>query len=100
MESNGQNPGVMDALREIQRTQSLLMKAVETLSGKSASEAIGIDVNEPAEGVFDPQFIEESKNGQTLSQDPPTEAGNTLQAPSLPSPDQREQGFTSRIILT
>ncbi|EEU44602.1 uncharacterized protein NECHADRAFT_105227 [Fusarium vanettenii 77-13-4] len=72
MEPGEQQASVLDALREIQRTQSLLVNAVESLSGKSIDEAAG-------------------SNGDLTA--------NSIYAPAPPTPSQR-QGFTSRIILT
>ncbi|KAM5342755.1 hypothetical protein ACJ41O_013721 [Fusarium nematophilum] len=99
MEPIDQQSGVMDALREIQRTQALLMNAVESLSGKPVDETSGTNGDIATEGVFEPEAGDGAKEGQSASASASVDTVEKLKAPALPSPGQR-QGFTSRIILT
>ncbi|KAM0435045.1 hypothetical protein ACHAPT_003134 [Fusarium lateritium] len=99
MESGDQQSSVLDALREIQRTQSLLVNAVESLSGKSIDEAAGANGDLAANSIFDPESRNEPDEGESPSMESPLESSSKLKAPAPPSPGQR-QGFTSRIILT
>ncbi|KAF4987923.1 hypothetical protein FDECE_15244 [Fusarium decemcellulare] len=100
MESGDQQSGVMDALREIQRTQSLLLNAVESLSGKAVDEVAGANGGDvAAQSIYDTDSRNEQHEGESPSVDSSLDSANKLKAPAPPSPSQR-QGFTSRIILT
>ncbi|KAF5233254.1 hypothetical protein FANTH_12620 [Fusarium anthophilum] len=93
-----QQSSMLEALQEIQRTQALLVNAVESLSGRSIEESGG-DVGKNT--ILEPGSREDDNEGGTPSVDVPAASGDKLKAPALPSPDQRQQqGFTSRIILT
>ncbi|KAJ4328474.1 hypothetical protein N0V84_001158 [Fusarium piperis] len=98
METGDQQASVLDALREIQRTQSLLVNAVESLSGKSIDEAAGAN-GDLAANIYDPDSRNEADEGESPSVESPLDPADKLKAPALPTPSQR-QGFTSRIILT
>ncbi|KAM0427673.1 hypothetical protein ACHAQK_011977 [Fusarium lateritium] len=95
MASNDQQSSMIEALQEIQRTQALLVNAVESLSGRPIDEAGG-DIAKNT--ILDSR--EDDNEGETPSVEAPVASGDKLKAPSLPSSDQRQQGFTSRIILT
>lgn len=93
MEPNGQNQDVLDALRDIQKTQSILLNAVGSLPGKIASDTNGasdsgttllITEKEPetAEATLADSAIKATGSQTTLSSSPITSTG------------------TSRIILT
>lgn len=98
MASDDQQSSMLEALQEIQRTQALLVNAVESLSGRSIKESGG-DVGKNT--VLEPGSREDDNEGGTPSVEVPAASGDKLKAPALPSPDQRQQqGFTSRIILT
>lgn len=99
MEPGDQQASVLDALREIQRTQSLLVNAVESLSGKAIDEAAGTDGDLAANSIYDPDSRNEADEGESPSVESPLDSANKLKAPAPPTPSQR-QGFTSRIILT
>ncbi|KAM0345103.1 hypothetical protein ACHAPU_006738 [Fusarium lateritium] len=97
MASNDQQSSMIEALQEIQRTQALLVNAVESLSGKPIDETGGdLDNNT----IVDPSSREHDGEGETPSVEAPLAVGDQLKAPAQPSSDQRQQGFTSRIILT
>ncbi|KAJ4250655.1 Uracil-regulated protein 1 [Fusarium torreyae] len=98
MESNDQQSNVIDTLREIQRTQALLLNAVESLSGRPVDEA-GVTTGDIVKNL-DLGSREEGNEGESPSVEAPLTSGDKLKAPSPPSPGQRQQGFTSRIILT
>ncbi|KAM0487926.1 hypothetical protein ACHAP7_001744 [Fusarium lateritium] len=95
MASNDQQSSMIEALQEIQRTQALLVNAVESLSGRPIDEAGG-DIAKNT--ILDSRG--DDNEGETPSVEAPVASGDKLKAPSLPSSDQRQQGFTSRIILT
>ncbi|KAF4959943.1 hypothetical protein FGADI_1446 [Fusarium gaditjirri] len=98
MASDDQQSSMLEALQEIQRTQALLVNAVESLSGRSIEESGG-DVGKNT--ILEPSSREDDNEGGTPSIEVPAASGDKLKAPALPSPDQRQQqGFTSRIILT
>ncbi|KAF5574878.1 GTP cyclohydrolase II [Fusarium pseudocircinatum] len=98
MASDDQQSSMLEALQEIQRTQALLVNAVESLSGKSIGESDG-DAGKNT--ILEPGSREDDNEGGTPSVEVPAASGDKLKAPALPSPDQRQQqGFTSRIILT
>ncbi|WZH45173.1 GTP cyclohydrolase N terminal-domain-containing protein [Fusarium acuminatum] len=97
MASNDQQSSMIEALQEIQRTQALLVNAVESLSGRPIDEAGGDSAKNT---MLDPGSREDDNEGDTPSVEVPLASGDKLKAPSLPSSDQRQQGFTSRIILT
>ncbi|RSL66709.1 Uracil-regulated protein 1 [Fusarium floridanum] len=99
MEPGDQQASVLDALREIQRTQSLLVNAVESLSGKSIDEAAGANGDLTANSIYDQDSRNEADGGESPSVESPLESADKLKAPAPPTPSQR-QGFTSRIILT
>lgn len=93
-----QQSSMLEALQEIQRTQALLVNAVESLSGRSIEESGG-DVGKNT--ILEPGSREDDNKGGTPSVEVPAAPGDKLKAPAIPSPDQRQQqGFTSRIILT
>ncbi|KAF4454010.1 GTP cyclohydrolase II [Fusarium austroafricanum] len=94
MASNDQQSSMLEALQEIQRTQALLVNAVESLSGRSIDESGG-DFGK--NNIPDPNSRED---GGSPSVEAPVASGDKLKAPEPPSPSQRQQGFTSRIILT
>ncbi|KAF7544975.1 hypothetical protein G7Z17_g9542 [Cylindrodendrum hubeiense] len=106
MEPSDQQSGVIDALRDIQRTQSLLLDAVESLSGKPVADVQDAEAatSTAATGpdVFDPESgSERNVTGSTVA-DNSIEAVVTQQAApssSVTSSGQRA-GYTSRIILT
>ncbi|KAI6766169.1 hypothetical protein HG530_007239 [Fusarium avenaceum] len=97
MASNDQQSSMIEALQEIQRTQALLVNAVESLSGRPIDEAGGDSAKNT---MLDAGSHEDDNEGDTPSVEVPLASGDKLKAPSLPSSDQRQQGFTSRIILT
>ncbi|KAF5658092.1 gtp cyclohydrolase ii [Fusarium heterosporum] len=97
MASNDQQFSMIEALQEIQRTQALLVNAVESLSGKPIDEA-GDDLDKNT--IVDPSSRGHDGEGETPSVEAPLALGDKLKAPVQPSSDQRQQGFTSRIILT
>ncbi|RSL41272.1 Uracil-regulated protein 1 [Fusarium sp. AF-6] len=99
MEPGDQQASVLDALREIQRTQSLLVNAVESLSGKSIDEAAGANGDLTSNSIYDQDSRNEADGGESPSVESPLESADKLKAPAPPTPSQR-QGFTSRIILT
>ncbi|KAK7398003.1 Uracil-regulated protein 1 [Neonectria punicea] len=103
MEPSDQQPGVLDALREIQRTQSLLVNAVESLSAKPAidgQDAIAAAaIAAPVPSAFDPESSNGAGATDSTATDSSIEAAVTQQvAPS--SPSGQRPGYTSRIILT
>ncbi|CVL13108.1 related to bifunctional GTP cyclohydrolase II/3, 4-dihydroxy-2butanone-4-phosphate synthase [Fusarium proliferatum] len=98
MASDDQQSSMLEALQEIQRTQALLVNAVESLSGRSIEESGG-DAGKNT--ILEPGSREDDNEGGAPSVEVPAASGDKLKAPALPSPDQRQQqGFTSRIILT
>ncbi|KAH7228651.1 GTP cyclohydrolase N terminal-domain-containing protein [Fusarium oxysporum] len=98
MASDDQQSSMLEALQEIQRTQALLVNAVESLSGRSIEESGG-DVGKNT--ILEPGSREDDNEGGTPSVEVPAASGDKLKAPALPSSEQRQQqGFTSRIILT
>ncbi|KAH7490725.1 Uracil-regulated protein 1 [Fusarium oxysporum f. sp. matthiolae] len=98
MASDDQQSSMLEALQEIQRTQALLVNAVESLSGRSIEESGG-DVGKNT--ILEPGSREDDNEGETPSVEVPAASGDKLKAPALPSSEQRQQqGFTSRIILT
>ncbi|KAI8659292.1 Uracil-regulated protein 1 [Fusarium sp. Ph1] len=99
MEPGDQQASVLDALREIQRTQSLLVNAVESLSGKSIDEAAGSNGDLTANSIYVQDSRNEADESESPSVESPLESADKLKAPAPPTPSQR-QGFTSRIILT
>ncbi|RSL51945.1 Uracil-regulated protein 1 [Fusarium duplospermum] len=99
MEPGDQQASVLDALREIQRTQSLLVNAVESLSGKSIDEAARANGDLAANSIYDQDSRNEADEDESPSVESPLESADKLKAPAPPTPSQR-QGFTSRIILT
>ncbi|KAM0558391.1 hypothetical protein ACHAPJ_004581 [Fusarium lateritium] len=98
MESNDQQSSVADTLREIQRTQALLLNAVESLSGRPVDEA-GVTTGDIVKNL-DLNSREEGNEGESPSVEAPLTSGDKLKAPSPAPPGQRQQGLTSRIILT
>lgn len=99
MEPGDQQASVLDALREIQRTQSLLVNAVESLSGKSIDDAAGPNGDLTANSIYVQDSRNEADESESPSVESPLESADKLKAPAPPTPSQR-QGFTSRIILT
>lgn len=97
MAANDQQSDMLEALQEIQRTQALLVNAVESLSGRSIDEATG---DHAKNNILDLGSREDGNQDESPSVEVPVASGDKLKAPSLPSPNQRQQGFTSRIILT
>lgn len=97
MASDDQQSSMLEALQEIQRTQVLLVNAVESLSGRSIEESGG-DVGKNT--ILEPGSQDDDEGGMP-SVEVPAASGDKLKAPALPSSEQRQQqGFTSRIILT
>ncbi|KAM0504840.1 hypothetical protein ACHAP8_002229 [Fusarium lateritium] len=97
MAANDQQSDMLEALQEIQRTQALLVNAVESLSGRSIDEATG---DHAKNNVLDIGSSEDANEGETPSVELPIASGDKLKAPEAPTAVQRQQGFTSRIILT
>ncbi|CEI39617.1 unnamed protein product [Fusarium venenatum] len=97
MAANDQQSDMLEALQEIQRTQALLVNAVESLSGRSIDEATG---DHAKDNVLDIGSSEDANEGETPSVELPIVSGDKLKAPEAPTAVQRQQGFTSRIILT
>ncbi|KAK7417321.1 hypothetical protein QQZ08_011664 [Neonectria magnoliae] len=106
MEPSDQQSGVLDALREIQRTQSLLVNAVESLSVKPAIDGqdagAAATIAAPVPSVFDPESSNGAGATDSTAADSSIEATLTQQAaPLSPStPSGQRPGYTSRIILT
>lgn len=97
MAANDQQSDMLEALQEIQRTQALLVNAVESLSGRSIDEATG---DHAKNNNGDLGSGEDANDGETPSVELPIASGDKLKAPAPPSAAQRQQGLTSRIILT
>ncbi|GKU13882.1 unnamed protein product [Fusarium langsethiae] len=97
MAANDQQSGMLEALQEIQRTQALLVNAVESLSGRSIDEATGDNAKN---NILDLGSSEDANDGETPSVELPIASGDKLKAPATPTAAQQKQGFTSRIILT
>jgi hypothetical protein len=97
MAANDQQSDMLEALQEIQRTQALLVNAVESLSGRSIDEATE---DHAKNNVLDMGSSEDANEGETPSVEIPIASGDKLKAPATPTAVQRQQGFTSRIILT
>lgn len=106
MDASDQQSGVIDALRDIQRTQSLLLNAVEAMSGKPVADAqddgTTVSTVVPASGVFDPDSGNDRSATESTVPDNAIEAVVTQQAvpSSSPSSSGQRAGYTSRIILT
>ncbi|KAH7189193.1 GTP cyclohydrolase N terminal-domain-containing protein [Fusarium flagelliforme] len=97
MAANDQQSDMLEALQEIQRTQALLVNAVESLSGKSIEDTSG---DQAKNNILDLGSREDGTEGESPSVEAPVASGDKLKAPALPSEGQRQQAFTSRIILT
>ncbi|KAH7152545.1 GTP cyclohydrolase N terminal-domain-containing protein [Dactylonectria estremocensis] len=105
MEPSDQQSGVLDALRDIQRTQSLLLDAIESLSGKPVADAQ--DAGAPTSiatlvpGVLGLDSGNERGVSEPTVTDTPIEAiaQQAAPSPSAAASGQRA-GYTSRIILT
>ncbi|KPM34387.1 Uracil-regulated protein 1 [Neonectria ditissima] len=105
MASSDPQSGVLDALREIQRTQSLLVNAVESLSVKPAIDSQDAGavtaVTDPIPSVFDPESSNEGGMTDSAVADSSIKAAVTQQVPaSSPTVSGQRPAFTSRIILT
>ena len=96
MAANNQQSDMLEALQEIQRTQALLVNAVESLSGRSIEDTSG---DQTKNNILDLGSREDGE-GETPSVEAPVASGDKLKAPAPPSEGQRQQAFTSRIILT
>ncbi|RBR11466.1 uncharacterized protein FIESC28_09080 [Fusarium coffeatum] len=96
MAANDQQSDMLEALQEIQRTQALLVNAVESLSGRSIEDTSG---DQAKNNILDLGSREDGE-GETPSVEVPVASGDKLKAPAPPSEGQRQQTFTSRIILT
>ncbi|KAJ4020875.1 Uracil-regulated protein 1 [Fusarium irregulare] len=96
MAANDQQSDMLEALQEIQRTQALLVNAVESLSGRSIEDTSG---DQAKNNILDLGSREDGE-GETPSVEAPVASGDKLKAPAPPSEGQRQQAFTSRIILT
>lgn len=108
MEGVNQPSDVMDALREIQKTQSSLLAAVSSLSSnvpktKGASMPASPVPVAPVQNVQDPKSTSDLSTdeaiGEVAEEDTVIDPATELQAPGPSSPSQRP-AFTSRIILT
>jgi hypothetical protein len=97
MAANDQQSDMLEALQEIQRTQALLVNAVESLSGRSIEDTSG---DQAKNNILDLGSREDDNEGESPSVEAPVASGDKLKAPALPSEGQRHQAFTSRIILT
>ena len=97
MAANDQQSDMLEALQEIQRTQALLVNAVESLSGRSIEDTSG---DQAKNNILDLGSREDGTEGESPSVEAPVASGDKLKAPALPSEGQRQQAFTSRIILT
>ncbi|KAF5022543.1 hypothetical protein F66182_5376 [Fusarium sp. NRRL 66182] len=95
MDNNDQKAGIIDALNDIQRTQALLLNALESLSGKPIDEP-----DRTKNLILDNDSRDGDNEGESPSIEAPLTSGDKLKAPSLPTAGQRQQGLTSRIILT
>lgn len=106
MDASDQQSGVIDALRDIQRTQSLLLNAVEAMSGKPVADAqddgTTVSTVVPVSGVFDPDSGNDRSATESTVPDNAIEAVVTQTAvpSSSPSGSGQRAGYTSRIILT
>ncbi|KAH7166277.1 GTP cyclohydrolase N terminal-domain-containing protein [Dactylonectria macrodidyma] len=105
MEPNDQQSGVLDALRDIQRTQSLLIDAVESLSGKPLADAqdagAPTSIASPVPGVLGLDSGNERGVTEPTVADAPVEAVTPQAAPSPSTTGSGQRaGYTSRIILT
>lgn len=102
MASANHQSDVMDALRDIQKSQSTLLAAISSLSS-SALKSSGTSVSASSVARLQSDYEPESVNGpiaeEPIEEDTSIDPATTLQAPAPSSPSQRP-AFTSRIILT
>ncbi|UKZ83670.1 Putative GTP cyclohydrolase [Trichoderma virens FT-333] len=104
MAADGQQDGVLDALRDIQQTQQRLLSSVESLTSKLGSSALGSPALDPASKLpVTPLLLESDKDAKQKD----AEASAVIQSfengaaqPSSALSPSSRQGFTSRIVLT
>lgn len=102
MAADGQQDGVLDALRDIQQTQQQLLSSLESLNGKIGSSAISTEALSGASLL--PEDVKDSKPkdaevSEVLAPIQSSFENGTAQPSSSLSPASRS-GFTSRIVLT
>jgi phage-related protein len=105
MAADGQQDGVLDALREIQQTQQRLLSSVESLTSKFSSSTISTEALDPASKLPVTNLGSESsqdaksKDAGELAAIQSSFENATAQPSSALSPSTKT-GFTSRIVLT
>ncbi|KAL7930544.1 GTP cyclohydrolase [Trichoderma chlorosporum] len=100
MAADGQQDGVLDALRDIQQTQQRLLSSVESLTSKLGSSALDPASKLPVIPLL-PESDKDSqqKNVEASGDIQSSFENGTVQPSPVLSPSARS-GFTSRIVLT
>ncbi|KAM0453195.1 hypothetical protein ACHAPV_008989 [Trichoderma viride] len=102
MAADGQQDGVLDALRDIQQTQQQLLSSLESLNGKIGSSAISAEALSAASLLPVDNKDAKPKDAEAAGDLAPIQSSfenATAQPSSALSPASRT-GFTSRIVLT
>lgn len=102
MAADGQQDGVLDALRDIQQTQQQLLSHLESLNGRIGSSAISAEALSAASLLPVDDKDAKPKDAEAAGDLAPIQSSfenGTAQPSSALSPASRS-GFTSRIVLT
>lgn len=102
MAADGQQDGVLEALRDIQQTQQQLLSHLESLSGKIGSSAISTEALSAASLLPVDNKDAKPKDAGAAGDLAPIQSSfenGTAPPSSALSPTSRS-GFTSRIVLT
>ncbi|KAL6900250.1 GTP cyclohydrolase N terminal domain-containing protein [Trichoderma evansii] len=102
MAADGQQDGVLDALRDIQQTQQQLLSSLESLNGRIGSSTISAEALSVAALLPGDSKDSKAKDAEVSGDLAPIHSSfenGTAQPSSTLSPASRS-GFTSRIVLT
>lgn len=100
MAADGQQDGVLDALRDIQQTQQQLLSSLESLNGKIGSSTISAEALSGAALLPGDSKDSKPKDAEVSGDLAPIQSSfenGTAQPSSSPA---SRSGFTSRIVLT